>query len=441
MPPSEAEIRQLFEVHNSAQRRSELLQRSYGFDDLRTWIDPAGHKLSDRIWNARRDVYDQIDTILRRAIADGTDALEVARILEAYLNPEYAPVRNERGRLIRNQRPGIVTRAPGRSGMGSFSARRLARTEISRAHGAATIWSAERTPFAVGVRWSISGRHPKKDPCDVNARRDSGLGAGVYEPKNVPRYPNHPMCLCHLSTVVPDDTEAVVAQLRDKYGLDTEAATPEPTPTVPQTPGAQSAIPTTKPAIRQYIESLGVRIDKDEGNAKVWRMVAEVLAAEKEAGRELPPLISFSTGKSSVAQYVRSSDARTGAFLREYIEFSTRSSYWKDPAAVAARQHETGFWSASDPLHAITHELGHFHHARTAPPGDAYGYTIEINGVKVDDRFPHTGNERRIAERVSTYGASRPTEFVAETYAAIRAGKTFDDEVMELYRKYGGPSV
>lgn len=227
--PTPEQIVQLFAIHNGEERRRENLMRSYGFDTTRSWVSPDGYRLSDRIWRARRAVRDQIDLILRQAIANGTDALEVADILEQYLNPQLAPVRNALGRLIRKQKPMIVTRAPGRGGMGSFSARRLARTEITRAHGVATIEAAKRTPFAVGVKWSLSGRHPKSDPCDENARRDAyKLGAGVYPPEQVPAYPNHPMCLCTLSTATESDVDAVVDRLREQYGLADGGAAPGP---------------------------------------------------------------------------------------------------------------------------------------------------------------------------------------------------------------------
>ena len=38
MPPTEEEIGQLFDLHNSAERKRELLWRSYGFDPSRQWV-------------------------------------------------------------------------------------------------------------------------------------------------------------------------------------------------------------------------------------------------------------------------------------------------------------------------------------------------------------------------------------------------------------------
>lgn len=217
--PTKAQVKELFDVHFSPTVVSERLQRSYGFDDTRRWIDENGHRLSDRVWQQRLLVRDQIDQVLRLAIASGEDALLTAKKLEQFFDPAFAPIRTERGRLVRNQRRAIVTEAPGRGGSGSFAARRLARTEITRAHGAATIWAAQRTPFAVGVKWSLSGRHPKSDECDINASRDNGLGRGVYLPKEAPRYPAHPMCLCTLSIETVKDDKAIIEELRRKYTL------------------------------------------------------------------------------------------------------------------------------------------------------------------------------------------------------------------------------
>lgn len=220
MPPTPEQIQQLFDLHNSPERRQENLWRSYGFDPARNWAGEGGYRLSDNLWIARQDVRRQIDDLIRQAIANGTDALELADMVEQFLNPQYSPVRNALGRLIRNQRRGIVTRTPGRGGMGSFAARRLARTEVTRAHGQATIEAAKRTPFAKGVKWSTSTSHPKPDPCDENASRNAyNLGPGVYPPDKVPRYPEHPQCLCVLSTAVTDDVDSVVESLREQYSL------------------------------------------------------------------------------------------------------------------------------------------------------------------------------------------------------------------------------
>jgi len=226
--PTKAQIKELFAAHESATATEERNLRAYGLDVSRQWVGDGGYRLSDSVWNARKATRAQIDLVLRRAITDGTDALVVADLLEASLLPELQPTRiTPGGAIVANQRRGIVTQAPNvkeyagslRPFSGSYPARRLARTEITRAHGAATIFAAERTPGSIGVKWSTSGRHPKPDECDEKASRDSGLGEGVYPPKDVPQYPSHPMCLCHLSQATTDDVDGLVEGLREQYGL------------------------------------------------------------------------------------------------------------------------------------------------------------------------------------------------------------------------------
>jgi hypothetical protein len=212
-------IDQLWQIHNSDARRQALLMNAYGFDSTRSWVSPDGYRLSDRIWRARRAVRDDIDRVLREALANGTDALEVAKILEQYLDPSLAPIRDVFGRLIRNQKKGAVTRAPGRSGAGSYASRRLARTEISRAFAQATLHAAEANPFVDFVRYATSARHPAPDECTDAANRDTGHGRGVYEIADAPVPPLHPQCLCRLEPVVTDDVDQVVSDLKERYGL------------------------------------------------------------------------------------------------------------------------------------------------------------------------------------------------------------------------------
>lgn len=190
----------------SIPQRLEMARR---FDTARTWIDPNGHKLSDRVWNARRDIRLAIDRELRLGIARGTDSLKVAKAIAQYLDPAAALRR---------------TATPGRGGKGSYAARRLARTEITRALGDATIQAAIANPMVIGIKWSLSGSHPKVDICDEYAGRDGhGLGSGVYRKDDVPSYPPHPHCLCTLSPYVNPDRSAVIADIRRRYGLDVAA--------------------------------------------------------------------------------------------------------------------------------------------------------------------------------------------------------------------------
>ena len=451
--PTEEEIRELFAVHTSEFAASERLLRSYGLDAQRLWVGDGGYRLSDSVWRARKQTRDQIDLVLRQAVAEGTDALEVARILEDHLNPSLSPIRNVRGRLVRNQPRGIVTHAPGRAGMGSFAARRLARTEITRAHGAATMWAAERTPFAVGVKWSTSGRHPKADECDAKAERDTGLGAGVYAVKDVPRYPSHPQCLCNLSTATVDDVDAVVAGLRDKYGLEPEAGE--------ETSTTGREVPTfrTSKDLAKWLQEGGVAVDGTPPlTPEAMDVIARSFRQEWDAGREVVSDIRFIRKKTDkVLVYYQGREQGFGGADNPYIEVYYQNDFWKDPAARQRAQAAKGWWASDDPLSQFVHEFGHHrHYQRLQRVDDPYvqayitpaGHRIEGKSwqFRTDrgedwERADLAADRKATASKVSRYATTEPVEFVAETYAGLVRGITYTPDVMQLYRELGGPEV
>jgi hypothetical protein len=203
------------DINGPATIRQRAIRAGY-FDPNRRWVDPDGYRLSDRVWRGGREVRREIDRILQDGIRNGTSAVDLADNLERYLNPDKAPLSyRQDGRIVRKN----TTRTPyGKSG--SSYARALARTEISRAHGMAVIESAKVTPGVRGVQWRLSGSHPEPDACDDNASRDRyGLGAGVYPPENVPRYPNHPNDICALLPVAASRAD-VLDELVKEYGLE-----------------------------------------------------------------------------------------------------------------------------------------------------------------------------------------------------------------------------
>lgn len=167
------------------------------YEPPHTWVDPNGYRLSDRIWNVAALERRRLDLYLDTAIREGRGALTMSRELEAFLIP---------GRSL------PATNAPYGT-TASFDAMRLARTEITRAHGQAAQASAAMNPFVSGMKWNLSGRHPKIDICDQYARGGPN-GDGVYPLGEVPIYPPHPMCLCTLTNSLVGDPDAMIEQLR-----------------------------------------------------------------------------------------------------------------------------------------------------------------------------------------------------------------------------------
>lgn len=186
----------------------QRLLRSRLLDPERRWIDGSSRRLSDRVWRVGRQVRRDIDAHLRQGIREGRSAVDIADGLERFLT--------DTGRTAR-------TRTPyGRSG--NYASRRLARTEVARASGAATIEAAKATPGLLGVQWMLSASHAGRiDACDDNAGGSSaGLPRGVYLPAEVPRYPSHPNERCVLQRAMKSRS-AVLDEIEATYGDDLEA--------------------------------------------------------------------------------------------------------------------------------------------------------------------------------------------------------------------------
>jgi len=85
---------------------------------------------------------------------------------------------------------------------------------------------------------------------------------------------------------------------------------------------------------------------------------------------------------------------------------------------------------------AFLHEMGHMLHQ------DTYKFWNDATkqNSKIYQEFQQP-DIQKIAEQVSNYAKTNPLEFVAETYKRIRRGQTFSEDVMQLYRKYKGPSI
>jgi hypothetical protein len=171
------------------------------YDALHLFVNPVdGYRLSDRIWRADAKTRNRINELLAHEIRQGTAAVDIAKLLERYLEPE---------------RIGIRTRKP-YGQWGSFDARRLARTEVTAAHGRATIAAAAANPYVEGVQWALSiGREDWDCNCEGNATADAyGMGEGVYPTDAVPLYPDHPHCVCTLRPVVTRNPADVTAEIR-----------------------------------------------------------------------------------------------------------------------------------------------------------------------------------------------------------------------------------
>ena len=76
--------------------------------------------------------------------------------------------------------------------------------------------------------------------------------------------------------------------------------------------------------------------------------------------------------------------------------------------------------------HVIDHEIGHAAHSQA------------LGENKFRKSYLLSDSEQNVAKTVSEYAATNSHEFVAEVYAELINGRTFSDEVMALYKKFGG---
>ncbi|MDG4551152.1 MAG: hypothetical protein P9F19_17425 [Candidatus Contendobacter sp.] len=113
---------------------------------------------------------------------------------------------------------------------------------------------------------------------------------------------------------------------------------------------------------------------------------------------------------------------RTG---KSYLYLNPQATYWSDPAAEAKQQYQIKYWSSDHPHHAIWHELGHLMFFRKAS-------TVYWKNPLL------THPEAAIAAQVSLYAEQSVREFMAETFAALLAGRMLLADVLNLYQQYGG---
>jgi hypothetical protein len=132
--------------------------------------------LAQRIY--RNDVWlgSRIDQRINSLLAQGKTAREFAAEAVDWFNPNT---------------PGGVR----------YAATRLARSEINNAFHAVSVQQAQDKPWVTGMRWYLSGSHPRADVCDEFADEDKfELGKGIWPKDEVPRKP-HPHCFCYVAPV------------------------------------------------------------------------------------------------------------------------------------------------------------------------------------------------------------------------------------------------
>lgn len=150
--------------------------------------------LSSAIWKNTVKTQSDINMIVAKGVAGQKSTYEIAKDLEAYVNPnkrkdwQWAKV------------------YPGTAKVVDYSAQRLARTMISHAYQDSFVRTTQKNPFVTEYRWLASGGDRM---CEICAERDGQ----VYEKDELPL--DHPNGMCTFEAVIPDSYEAIADRLAD----------------------------------------------------------------------------------------------------------------------------------------------------------------------------------------------------------------------------------
>ena len=372
-------------------------------DDSAVWVDPNQRVLAERMWAAKERDRQLIRGMLLESMQRKENGEQAAGRIEDFLTPAGSPARKARN----------LPHTP-RSGVGSSAVRTLARTEMTRANGLATIEAAELNPFVSGIKWNLSGAHPKPDTCDSNASRsDEGFPKGVYRSNNVPEYPEHPNCLCFLTQYVARNIRSIVKELlRRKEG------------TLRDSPFFIADDIDEANDFARYV--LGVDADYAD-DLQIANLTNRAMWEVKEAGFELP-------SKVQARRFTKELDGSDSIYAQydpniDTIEINlNRKDFFLDDR-LARLEHDSGWFAAQDRIGLIRHELGHTNHFKRSP--SMYSESFDI--------VPGPQQYGKITSQVSRDGSLDMEEFIAEVFSGRMAGRAYSKEVNALYDLFDGP--
>lgn len=155
-----------------------------------------GKGLSKRIWFTEGKVNGDIDYIIQQAMAQKKSAVELAKDLEMYVNPN-AVKSFDLGKVYPNLRGKQI----------EYNAMRLARTTVAHAYQLSLIRSSKKNPYVEGIEWHSAFSHGRT--CELCKQRHGQ----IFSKEDCPL--DHPQGLCTLIPYIPKDLDEVAGELRD----------------------------------------------------------------------------------------------------------------------------------------------------------------------------------------------------------------------------------
>jgi gas vesicle protein len=219
---------------NASQLTEEQSRRYYTNNDSAREAFIArktdGLKLSDRVWRYTQQFKTEIELGIDIGLREGRSADELSRDLRQYLKyPDklFRRVRDEHGNLVLSQAAKAFHPGQGVYRSSYKNAWRLAVTETNIAYRTADFLRWQQMDFVVGIRVVLSNNHtlngqPFEDICDqLSAPLGSKAtnGRGCY-PKDFKFTGWHPLCRCHVETILKTEEEMAEDNRRIMAGED-----------------------------------------------------------------------------------------------------------------------------------------------------------------------------------------------------------------------------
>lgn len=338
------------------------------------------------------------------------------------------------------------------AGINHARARTISRTESHAAHMTGQHMSMEETSKELDMPmlkvWVATAdqntrdTHLKADGQKVKMDAKFKVGNAELSYPGDPSGPPEEVINCRCAITYETDDSVVEKPKPDQ---------PKPTPQADEEPAPVAKPP--KPDIHQIIDSgiqdgLWVKSDKayaealvgvtgnknmssynllnanqkvqyKEEIAKGRAVLLKTLSDMKKQGDDLASL--------KVVQFIHyTADMRVADMGGGALRLNVHSKLWSKGGEARAKQLEDRkWWSVGSLSGVIRHEMGHAKHKILSDSAKVLSESQKV----------------MIKYKVSEYASTNANEFVAEVYSAMSVGKKYDAEVMNLYKKYGGPDL
>ena len=206
---------------------------------------------------------------------------------------------------------------------------------------------------------------------------------------------------------------------------------------VPSGPGGRRSLPPRAPAeeiarVEQAGRELGLDLADYADDVEIGRQANRVVETFRQAGWAAPDEVSVAQRLADEAGMTHQPVLfRRLAGDRSAVLVNPASAEWDDPAAASTFNFKVGAWSTPNGDHILRHDFAHAAHFRRDPRN----YEALRNG-----QIPNA-LRARIELQVSRRATANPVEFVAEVAAGLLDGRTYEADIMALYRQYGGPEL